>query len=131
MSYVFDSSSIFRAIKENLVEVLAGNYTLELTRYELGNVLWKENTLHRRVNSKELTKLAKVVKKVLNLMEISTVSCREEEVLGIAEKLKLTFYDASYVCYAKDKKLPLTTEDAGIIDKAKLYIKVLKLDDLI
>ncbi|MCW3986016.1 MAG: type II toxin-antitoxin system VapC family toxin [Candidatus Bathyarchaeota archaeon] len=131
MSYVFDSSSIFRAIKENLVEVLAGNYTLELTRYELGNVLWKENTLHRRVNSKELTKLAKVVKKVLNLMEISTVSSREEEVLSIAEKLKLTFYDASYVCHAKDKKLPLATEDASIIDKAKPYIKVLKLDDLI
>ena len=131
MSYVFDSSSIFKAIKENLVEVLAGNYTLELTRYELGNILWKENTLHRRVNSKELTKLAKIVKKVLNLMEISTISCREEEVLHIAEKLKLTFYDASYVCYAKDKKLPLATEDADIIDKAKPYIKVLKLDELI
>ncbi|MCP8316707.1 MAG: hypothetical protein H3Z51_07600 [archaeon] len=50
MSYILDSSAIFRAIKENVVETLVGNYTLELARYELGNVLWKEYLLHKKIN---------------------------------------------------------------------------------
>jgi len=40
MSYILDSSAIFRAIKENVVETSVGNYTLDLARYELGNVIW-------------------------------------------------------------------------------------------
>ncbi|RLI96776.1 MAG: toxin VapC, partial [Candidatus Aenigmatarchaeota archaeon] len=42
MSYLFDTSAIFRAIKEGKIEILAGNYTIELARYELGNAIWKE-----------------------------------------------------------------------------------------
>jgi hypothetical protein len=34
MSYIFDSSAIFKAIKENAIEFLAGNLTLNLMRYE-------------------------------------------------------------------------------------------------
>ncbi|MEM2148079.1 MAG: hypothetical protein QXJ94_05695 [Candidatus Bathyarchaeia archaeon] len=41
MKYLFDSSAIFKAIKENKINLLIGNYTLELARYELGNILWK------------------------------------------------------------------------------------------
>jgi hypothetical protein len=39
VSFLFDSSAIFKVIKENTVETLLGNNTLELTRYELGNTL--------------------------------------------------------------------------------------------
>jgi hypothetical protein len=42
MKYLFDSSAIFRAIKENKIDLLTGNYTLELARYELGNIVWKD-----------------------------------------------------------------------------------------
>ena len=30
MKYLFDSSAIFRAIKENKIDLLVGNYTLEM-----------------------------------------------------------------------------------------------------
>jgi predicted nucleic acid-binding protein len=130
MSYIFDSSSIFKAIKENKVEILADNYTLELTRYELGNILWKELTLHGRFDRDELTRLVKVIKKVLNLMEILSVKCHEEEILAVAKKLKLTFYDASYVYHAKNKKISLTTEDKRLMAKTKQHIKVSMLDNI-
>lgn len=39
MRYIFDSSSIFRAIMDDRVESLPGSYTLELARFELGNIL--------------------------------------------------------------------------------------------
>lgn len=131
MSYLFDSSTIFKAIKENAVEVLAGNPTLDLARYELGNILWKEYTLHKRINREELKKLVKLIKNVLDLMETLTITCEEEEILNISDRLKITFYDASYVYHAKTKRIPLATEDAGLTDKAKAQIKILKLETLI
>ena len=130
MSCIFDSSTIFKAIKENAVEVLAGNSTLDLTRYELGNILWKEYTLHKRINREELEKLVKLVKNVLDLMETLTINCHEEETLSIANNLKITFYDASYVYHAKNKKTPLITEDNELTEKTKLHIKTLKLHSL-
>mgnify|MGYP001039312981 CR=1 FL=1 len=45
--------------------------------------------------------------------------------------MRLTFYDASYVNYAKENKLPLVTEDSDLRDKAKPYIRALKLDDVL
>jgi len=130
MSYIFDSSTIFKAIKENKVEVLANNSTLDLTRYELGNILWKEHTLHKRISREELEKLVKLVNNVLNLMETLTINCHEQETLNIADDLKITFYDASYIYHAKNNKTPLITEDNELTEKAKPHIKTLKLHNL-
>jgi len=130
MSYIFDSSSIFRAIMDDRVESLPGSYTLELARFELGNILWKEHSIHAALTQEELRKIAKVVKDVLDLMEPVSIKCREEQILETAKDLKMTFYDASYVYYAKEKQVPLVTEDSSIIDKAKQHIETLKLDQL-
>lgn len=53
MKYLFDSSTIFRAIKKNKIELLAGNYALELARYELGNIVWKDSVLQAKVSKQE------------------------------------------------------------------------------
>ena len=71
MSYLFDSSAIFKAVRENAVEILVGGYTIELARYELGNALWKECSLREKISSGELKKLAKIIKETLNLIEQS------------------------------------------------------------
>jgi len=60
-----------------------------------------------------------------------TVSCDEEEILGIADSLKITFYDASYVYHAKKNKIPLVTEDLELMNKVKPQIITLKLNNLI
>jgi len=128
MSYVLDSSAIFKAIRTGAVEALAGNYTLELARYELGNILWKEHNLHKRINIEELKQLILLIKRALNLMEFMGLECREEKVLSVAERLKVTFYDASYIVCAQEKGMPLTTEDENLISKAGNYIKVARLN---
>jgi len=130
MKYLFDSSAIFNAIKENKIDFLVGNATLELARYELGNILWKNFSLQAKTSDKEVRALAKIVKQTLNLMEIVQITCNEEEILETAAQLKITFYDASYAYNAKAKKLPLITEDLQLLRKITAHINASRLKDI-
>ncbi len=131
MKYLFDSSAILKAIKENKIELLVGNSTLELARYELGNVLWKNFALQAKATEQEVKNLVKIIKQVLNMMEIAQITCNEQEILQTAAKLKITFYDASYAYFAKTKGLTLITEDSKLLEKITQSVKALKLDDII
>lgn len=130
MSYLFDSSSIFEAIVRNRVEVLAGSYTVELARFELGNVLWKRRKLTDFVSAEEYKRLTSLVKRTLNLMEVLSIECSEAEVAELADKLNITFYDASYVFLANSKNLSLVTEDKKLKSRVNGYIETLSLNDL-
>lgn len=130
MKCLFDSSAIFKAIKENKIDLLVGNHTLELARYELGNILWKNYSLQAKATDKEIKTLAKIIKQTLNLMEITQTNCNEEEILETATKLKIPFYDASFTYHAKVKELALVTEDSQLTKKIAPYIKASKLSDI-
>ena len=104
MKYLFDSSAIFRAIKENKIELLNGNYTTELARYELGNIIWKNSVLQAKVSKQESQIITKTIKYTLTIMEVLQIAGKEEEILDIAADHKITFYDASYAYFAKEKK---------------------------
>jgi len=130
MKYLFDSSAIFKAIKENKIEALVGNYTLELARYELGNVLWKNFALQVKATDQEIKILTKVIKQTLNMMEILQINCNEQEILQTAAKLEITFYDAAYTHCANVKELTLITEDSQLLKKVSPYIKASKLNDI-
>jgi predicted nucleic acid-binding protein len=130
MKYLFDSSAIFRAIKENKIEALAGNCTLELARYEIGNILWKNHALLGKTTRDELSTLSKLVKEILNVMEIVQIECMEEEITSIAAEMKITFYDASYAYQAHKNNLTLITEDAELLKKVGKYANASRLDVL-
>ena len=130
MKYLFDSSAIFRAIKENKIELLTGNYTLELARYELGNIVWKDYILQGKVSEQEAKLMTKAIKHTLTLMDVMGIAGSEEEILETARQLKITFYDASYAYFAKMKELRLVTEDARLIKKTSATINVSTLDDI-
>ncbi|MGA2385394.1 MAG: type II toxin-antitoxin system VapC family toxin [Candidatus Bathyarchaeia archaeon] len=130
MKCLFDSSAIFRAIKENKIDFLTGNYTLELARYELGNIIWKDYALQAKVSEQEAKMLAKSIKHTLNIMNVIEITDSEEEILDTAIKLKITFYDASYVYFAKAKELKLITEDLRLIKKITTVANVSTLDDI-
>jgi predicted nucleic acid-binding protein len=131
MKYLFDSSAIFRAIKENKIELLTGNATIELARYELGNIIWKEYVLQAKVSEEHSKMMAKTIKHVLTLMEILEIAGNEEEILETAQQLKITFYDASYSYIAKAKKLQLITEDLRLIKKITPTINAATLESTI
>jgi len=128
MKYLFDSSAIFRAIKENRIELLTGNCTLELARYELGNIIWKDYALQAKISNQESRMMVKTVKHALNLMEVLGIAGSEEDVLETALQLKITFYDASYVYFAKAKELRLLTEDSRLTKKITSAVNVSTLD---
>jgi predicted nucleic acid-binding protein len=128
MNCLFDSSAIFRAIKENKIEFLNGNCTLELARYELGNIIWKEYALQAKISEQESKMLVKMVKRVLSIMDVLEIAGNEEQILETSTKLKITFYDASYVYPAKEKELKFITEDARLIKKVSQTVQVSSLD---
>lgn len=130
MNCLFDSSAIFRAIKENNIEALTGNYTLGLARYELGNIIWKEHALQAKISEQETKLLAKTINRTLTIMDIIEIAGSEEEILETAIKLKITFYDASYVYFAKAKELKLITEDSRLIKKITPLANVTTLDSI-
>ena len=130
MKYLFDSSAIFRAIKENKVEVLTGNCTLELARYELGNIVWKDYVLQAKISGQEMKMLAKTIRRTLSIMDVLAAVGSEEEILETAVQLNVTFYDASYVYFARTKNLQLISEDKHLTKKAISVTTALALDDL-
>ena len=130
MKRLFDSSAIFRAIKENKIEVLTGNYTLEVARYELGNILWKNYSLQAKISEQELKMMTKTIKRTLSIMDIIGAAGSEEEILDTAANLNITFYDAPYAYFAKAKNMQLITEDKRLIKKITSTINVSTLDDL-
>jgi predicted nucleic acid-binding protein len=130
MKYLFDSSAIFRAIKENKIEILNANYTLELARYELGNIVWKDYALQAKISEQESKMLARTIKHTLTIMDVLGIASNEEEILGAAIQLKITFYDASYVYFARAKDLRLVTEDSRLIKKITPTVNVSTLDSI-
>jgi len=130
MKYLFDTSAIFKAIQENKIDLLIGNHTLELARYELGNILWKNYHLQEKATHTEIKKLTNIIKQTLNLMKIAQINCTEEEILETATKLEITFYDASYVHHAKAKELDLITEDQQLAKKITPHLKTSNLSDI-
>ncbi|MCL4435706.1 MAG: toxin VapC [Thaumarchaeota archaeon] len=128
MKYLFDASAIFRAVKENKIEVLTGNYTLELARYELGNIVWKEYVLQAKISEQESKLMVKTIKGTLSIMDELGIVGSEEEILETAKQLKITFYDAAYAYLAKAKELLLITEDSRLIKKVTPAINTSMLD---
>ncbi len=130
MKYLFDSSAIFRAIKENKIDLLVGNYTLEIARYELGNIVWKNYFLQAKISKDEAKMILEAIKHTLKIIEVIPIEGNEEEILEAAIQLKTTFYDASYVQIARLKELQLITEDLHLIKKAIPAIKASVLNDI-
>ena len=130
MNDLFDSSAIFRAIKENKIELLNGNFTLELARYELGNIIWKEYALQAKISEQEAKMMVKTVKRVLSIMDVLEIAGNEEQILETSTKHKITFYDASYTYFAKAKELKLITEDSRLFKKVSQTVKVSSLDSI-
>jgi predicted nucleic acid-binding protein len=119
VSRILDSSAIFRSMKDRATDAIAGGCTLELARYELGNIVWKQHTLFKTIDGEESLRLIRVVADILNTLEILHVKGVEDRVLELAEEHSVTFYDASYLFHTRELGLPLVSEDKELIEKAR------------
>ena len=124
---LFDSNIIYRLIRElpqGTVEKLVEGTTIYLAYYELGNALWRECLLLKRVNIDEAVKSLDLMYSILGRMRVASMDNQTgTEVLQTAYEFHLTFYDSAYLVEAKktgktlvtdDNKLAKTAENLGI-----------------
>jgi predicted nucleic acid-binding protein len=113
MRYVLDSSAllnIVRTLGSRALPRIKGSYTLTLTLYEIGNALWKEATLLKRITFSESTYILNTVTQLPKFLHV--VEPRNVELtLNIAYKLRITYYDASYIVVAYELNADLVTDD--------------------
>ncbi len=119
MEYLFDSSAIFGLVKEHKIELLARGHTISLAQYELGNIIWKEVHLRRSLSENEAVGLLSSIYTILAVLDVEDSFADAEEILGIAAKLGITFYDAAYLHCAKRLALPLITLDERLVKKSE------------
>jgi predicted nucleic acid-binding protein len=125
---LLDSSSLMLLMKKvggDLVPRLGSFITLDLTTYEMGNILWKEGYLSKSLTRDEVASLASTTEQILTLVERISMSPQDVgRTLELAENEGLTFYDASYLQAAIDGGFSLVTEDAKLRRAAKKHVAV-------
>ena len=127
-SLLFDASSIFTLVRElrgKAPDTLAEGSTISLAYYELGNALWRECFLLKRISQEEAESSLRAMFGILQAMDVVLLE-NEDEGIAVLDKacgFELTYYDAAYVAEAfkskkilvtDDKKLARAAESAGV-----------------
>jgi len=121
VKFVFDSSAllnIVRILGADAVDYLRGNYILTLTLYEVGNALWKETTLLRRISAEEAIKLLNLISDTCKILNI-TAPEDPLKALRLACTLKITYYDSAYITVAYEQNATLVTDDRKLREKIR------------
>lgn len=122
MSVVLDASALLNLVKslgEEALEYIKGCYDLTLTLYEIGNAIWKETTILKRLTIEEASILLKqliTVHKYINIIDPQD----QLTVLKLSYELNITYYDASYIVAASELNIPLVTDDNKLKNKIQL-----------
>ena len=127
---LFDSNVIYKLIRElpqDAVEKLVKGTTIYLAYYELGNALWRECLLLKRISIEEAKKSLNLMYSILERMQIASLdNATGSEVLDTAYKFNLTFYDSAYLIEAKKSDKILVSDDIKLSKAAEnLGIKTL------
>ena len=121
MRFVFDSSAllnIVRVLGADALGYLRGNYILTLTLYEVGNALWKEATLLRRITAEEAATLLNIISNTCRMLSI--VAPEDPlKALKLACALKITYYGSAYVTVACKQNATLVTDDRKLREKIR------------
>lgn len=120
---LFDSNAIYRLIRElpeNATNKLIEGSTISLAYYELGNALWRESFLLKRINIEEARKSLSLMYAILERMQVASLdSIMGDKVLKTAHKFNLTFYDSAYLTEAKESGKILVTDDNKLTKTAE------------
>ena len=136
-SLLFDASSIFTLVRELRGEApdkLLEGSTISLAYYELGNALWRECFLVKRISREEAEKLLRAMFAILQAMDVISLENDDEGnvVLEKACEYNITFYDSAYVAEAHKSKKVLVTDDKKLVKAAeKIGVKTLTSNELI
>ena len=113
--YLLDASAIYPLVlrlRKGLLRYVDRFAVLDLTVYEVGNVLWKE---FRRGRIKRLEPVVTLFEELFSYVEVLRPRIGLGEVVKLAVKEGLTFYDASYLYTARTSGMNLVTEDSDLL----------------
>jgi len=133
---LFDANAIYRLIREcpeKAMDKLMEGATISLVYYELGNALWREAHLLKRISIEEAEKSLSLMYAMIVRMHVDEVD-REQgiEILQTAHKYNLTFYDSAYLVEAKKTSKILVTDDTKLAKAAEpLGVETLSSNKLI
>jgi predicted nucleic acid-binding protein len=117
---------------EKAIESLLDSLILDLTYYEVGNAIWKESILTRFITPEESKTMERLVQEILRETERVTFEMESfQKILEIAKAEKLSFYDSSYIHFAKQGGLKLITEDKQLKAKAQRHVGVQTMNTLL
>ena len=129
MKFLFDANALLDLLKRGR-DVIKNQYVLDLTIYEIGNAIWKEVNLFKTISGDDAKELMESIGIILQNMNVIRIRGDLKEILEIAIKENLTFYDASYLYYAKRMNLTLVTNDKKLFKAAKGKIYVVRSDEI-
>lgn len=113
---LFDASAllnVIRAMGSDSFRLLHGNYILSLTPYEIGNAIWKETVLLKRITIDGAIMLLDLVSSSYSILKI-TFPENIFNVLKMAHSLRITYHDSSYVVASQELKSTLVTDDVKL-----------------
>ena len=125
---IVDASSIIRAVKEGRMRRVAGESTIPLARFEVGNAIWKDVHLRGLYSAEDGARLLEVILGLVDLMDV--VEPDYALALRLAVERGMTFYDASYVAAAVQRGTKLVTEDAELRRRVEGLVEAVSLGDL-
>ena len=74
MKYLFDASALLNLVRrlgEESLKILEENYILTLTIYEVGNALWRETRLLRKLAIEETEKIMRAIITLIKFMQVT------------------------------------------------------------
>ena len=129
-AYLFDASSLVKALREARLEPLGGQATQWLTLYEVLNAIWKQCAMLHALTSEEASSLIDDFLDLFHEMMVLDIRGLEHDIIQLAIAKKITVYDASYIALAAKHKLILVTEDEELLRKSKDLIQAVSLNDV-
>jgi len=120
---LFDSSAIFNLSLQGKYDILVSGATIPLARYEIGNVLWKNYKIRKRISKKEAIEAGNVLFELIDSMEM--VEPPLPSAMRIAMEEGITFYDSSYVAAAVESGCDLITDDTKLREAASSKVRTM------
>ncbi len=121
MKLLYDASALLNVIrlrKQDAYRLLKDSLILCLAKYEIGNALWKEALLQKRIGVEEAFETMVLLDKVLKIMRVVDIS-NNDLALKLAYDLQTTFYDASYIVASTENNAKLVTDDMKLARKIR------------
>lgn len=118
---IFDASAILNLLEEGTLPDFSESATINLALYEIGNAVWKQVHLTKRLNQSQGEKI--IISASLLIDKMKYINIDVVNALKIAVKEGLTFYDASYIQIAYSTRSELITDDKKLRDKAEKYVE--------